>query len=161
MRCRAVTFFIPSLFHVLTPSNRMGDLHLTLAILLDGFLSYWFQVHTLLPNPERSYVNVPRVGTSTFLSQSMGFGSGLWIDQSNGKTPFLFLFPLSPHSCSCGLPSGGMKWTLRLLCPWHLFLPLHLRASGWTHGLFPIWFSRLVVPFCLAMNSEWDLMFAG
>ncbi|KAK6772405.1 hypothetical protein RDI58_030170 [Solanum bulbocastanum] len=38
-----------------------------------------FLVHTLLPNPERSYVNVPRVGTSTFLSQSMGlgFGSGL------------------------------------------------------------------------------------
>jgi hypothetical protein len=46
-----------------------------------------------------------------------------------------------------------MKWTLRLLCPWHLFLPLHLRASGWTHGLFLIWFSRLVVPFCLAMTG--------
>lgn len=79
MRFGAVTFFITSSFHVLTPSNRMGDLHLTLAILLDDFLSYWFQVHTLLPNLERSYVNVRRVGTSTFLSQSMGlgFGSGL------------------------------------------------------------------------------------
>ncbi|TMX05623.1 hypothetical protein EJD97_014309, partial [Solanum chilense] len=96
MRFGAVTFFISSSFHDLTPNIIIGDIHLTLTIFIDDFFSYWFQVHTLLHNPKRSYVNVPKVGTSTLLSQSMLLGSVRDSASINRMGKHLSTFPLSP-----------------------------------------------------------------
>ncbi|KAG5576444.1 hypothetical protein H5410_056578 [Solanum commersonii] len=77
------------------------------------------------------------------------YGFGLRSTQStiNGKTPFLFRLPLAP------VASLPCSFHALLLVSLASFLSPSSSASV-NSGLFPISFSRLVVPFCLAMNSE-------